>query len=112
MTQEQAQVLALACLTKRWSGTLGRIREREVLERGFGWVFSIESTTEDTPMDQGQPPHLVLINKRSQQVVVTSGPHSAVSFAHVYEALLARSVKILSGSPEAPLCSRSSHWNW
>ena len=35
MTQEQAQVLALACLTKRWSGTLGRIREREVLERGI-----------------------------------------------------------------------------
>ena len=93
-TQEEAQVLALACLTKRWPGTLWRIRERDVVARAFGWVFSIETTTEDAPMEQAQrtPAGLVLVNKRSRQVVATSRPYTAIKFSKAYEVLLARSL--------------------
>src|SRR5262249_337459 len=93
MTQEEAQVLALACLTKRCPNTSCRIREHEVLVGAFGWVFSIEATAEDMPTVQGHhAPRLVLVNRKSRQVVATTRAHSAVSFAQVYETLLARSV--------------------
>jgi hypothetical protein len=92
LTQEEAQVLALACLTKRWPGTLWRIHEDEALDRGFGWVFSIEAIDEEARIEHGQrmSPHLVLVNKRSRQVV-TSRRHTAVGLAKDYEVLLALS---------------------
>src|SRR5262245_53973777 len=90
LTKEEAQVLALSCLTKRWSGTLWRIRQDEALDTGFGWVFSIEGINEDARIEHGQrmSPRLVLVNKRSQQVVVTSRRHTAVGLAKDYEGLL------------------------
>ena len=93
LTQEEAQVLALACLTKRWPGTLWRIHEDEALDRGFGWVFSIEAIDEEARIEHGQrmSPHLVLVNKRSRQVVVTSRRNTAVGLAKDYEVLLALS---------------------
>jgi hypothetical protein len=93
LTQEEAQVRALACLTKRWPGTLWRIHEDEALDRGFGWVFSIEAINEDARIQHSQriSPHLVLVNKRSRQVVVTSRRHTAVGLAKDYEDLLKRS---------------------
>src|SRR5262245_27365755 len=86
LTQEEAQVLALACLTKRWPGTLWRIHEDEALDRGFGWVFNIEAIDEEARIEHGQrmSPHLVLVNKRSRQVV-TSRRHTAVGLAKDYE---------------------------
>ena len=33
LTQKEAQVLAIACLTKRWPDTLWRIHEDEALDR-------------------------------------------------------------------------------
>ena len=93
LTKEEAQVLALECLTARWPGKQWRLREREVLDRAFGWVFSTEVTTEDTPMERDRcvPPGLVLVNKRSGQVVATSRQHTPVRFAKEYEVLLGRS---------------------
>jgi len=92
LRQEEAQVRALACLTKRWPGTLWRIHEEEALDRGFGWVFSIEAINEDARIEHGQrmSSHLVLVNKRSRQVV-TSRRHTAVGLAKDYEVLLALS---------------------
>src|SRR5262249_21673881 len=89
LTQEEAQVLALTCLTKRWPDTLWRIHQDEALDRGFGWVFSIEATSEDARTQHGQrmSPRLVLVNKRSRQVV-TSRRHTAVELAKDYEVLL------------------------
>jgi hypothetical protein len=91
LTKEEAHVLALECLTTRWPGIQWRLRE--VLERAFGWVFSTEATTEDTRMEQCRrvPPGLVLVNKRSGQVVATSRPHTPARFAKEYEVLLWRS---------------------
>jgi len=65
LTQEEAQVLALACLTKRWPGTLWRIHEDEDLDRGFGWVFSIEAINEDARIEHGQhvSPRLVSLTR-------------------------------------------------
>ena len=69
LANEEAKVLAVECLTTRWPGIRWRLREREVLDRAFGWVFGTEATTEDTPMEQCRrvPPGLVLVNKRSGQ---------------------------------------------
>src|SRR5262245_37615811 len=90
LTQEEAQVLALACLTKRWPDILWRIHDDEALDRGFGWVFSIEAINEDARTQHGQhmSPRLVFVNKRSRQVVVTSARHTAVGLAKDYEFLL------------------------
>ena len=67
LTKEEAKVLVVECLTTRWPGIQWRLREREVLDRAFGWVFGTEATSEDTPMEQCRrvPPGLVLVNQRS-----------------------------------------------
>lgn len=65
LTKEEAQALALECLTTRWRGIEWRLREREVLDRAFGWVFSTEATTEDMLMEQCRrvAPGLVLVKR-------------------------------------------------
>jgi hypothetical protein len=94
LTLVQAQERALAGLAERWPSVPLRISEDETVTCGFGWVFTLDVTVVGKVSDRisGRPlPTLVLVDKRSAQVIATSKPSTAAQLEGVFERLLARS---------------------
>jgi hypothetical protein len=94
LTLGQAQERVLAGLADRWPSAPLRISEDKTVTCGFGWVFTLNVPFVGRASDRisGHPlPTLVLVDKRSTQVIATSKPFTAAQFEAVFERLLASS---------------------
>jgi hypothetical protein len=93
LTLVQAQERALAGLAERWPSVPLRISQDKTVTCGFGWVFTLDVTVVGKVSERisGRLPTLVLVDKRSAQVIATTKPSTAAQLEDVFERLLARS---------------------
>lgn len=109
LSQAEAEELLLARLNSRFESAQFAIARDGVMERSFGWVFLVhvvDSASGHVP--ELKPPHAVIVNKYSEQIIASSIDHEPERLIQIYEKLLAKNQAragnwCLTGSLPSPL---------